>query len=138
MNAIDNTNMLDYRANQGTTGFEPAVTFAYDADAKEVDFTDSSDFPNGVALKKVKVSVHDKNGDEVRGEFGPGTGSDSGTQSEVTLDVSSLDSSHPFDIRATVIADDDQLVADGGAYNIGAAGSIGNWDKQRNAKTVDA
>jgi len=135
MKAIDNSNLLDYRGDQGTADFEPAVAYTYDAQNAEVDIVDSSNFPGSVSLKKGKVQVFDKSGGEVRGEYGPATGSDSGSQTETTIDVSSLDRSKPLDIKVTVIADDDMLVADGGAYDIGAAGDIGSWDKQKNALT---
>lgn len=131
-NAIDNSNLKDYRGDQGTAGFVPAVSYAYDANAAEVDVTDASAFPTNVALKKVKVSVYDKFGGEVRGFIYPVSGSDSGHDGTTTIGVSSLDRSKPLDIKATVIADDDMLVADGGAYNIGAAGDIGSWDIQKN------
>lgn len=131
-NAIDNSNLLNYRS-QETVGFVPAVSFVYDAENAEVDFTEESEFPSGVALKKTKVSVHDKFGGEVRGFITPDEGSDSGHDGSTTLDVSSLNRSKPLDIKATVIADDDMLVADGGAYDIGAAGEVANWDKQKNA-----
>jgi hypothetical protein len=133
-NAISNDNLTNYRDDSGTTDFVPAVTYAYDADAGEIDFTDHSTFPSGVAVKKVKVAVYDKFGGEARGFILPDTGSDSGHDGTTTVDVSDLDSSKPFDVKVTVIADDDMLVADGGAYNIGAAGSIGSWDAQKNAK----
>jgi hypothetical protein len=133
VNAIDNSNLLNYRDDRGTTDFVPAVSYVYDAVAKEIDFTEASTFPSSVALKKTIVRVHDKFGKEVRGFIYPNSGSDSGHDINTTVDTSSLDASKPFDITATVIADDDMLVADGGAYNIGAAGNLGSWDKQRNA-----
>lgn len=132
-NAIDNSNLTNYRDDSGTTGFVPAVTYAWDQNAEEVDFTDGSTFPSGVALKKIKVSVHDKFGGQVNGFVLPASGSDSGHDHTTTLDVSGLDASKGLDVKATVLADDDMLTADGGAYNIGASGSIGNWDSQKNA-----
>ena len=131
--AVSNENLKNYRDDAGTTGFVPAVTYEYDAAAAEIDFEENSAFPAGVALKKTILRVHDKAGNEVRGFILPAAGSDSGHDGETTIDVSSLDRSKPLDITATVIADDDKLVADGGAYNIGAAGNIGGWDTQKNA-----
>jgi hypothetical protein len=132
-NAIDNSNLKNYRDDAGTTGFVPGLTYAYDQDAQEIDFTDASTFPSGVALKKTKISVHDKFGGEVRGFILPNSGSDSGHDHNTTIDVSDLDTSKPLDVKATVIGDDDMLVADGGAYNIGTAGSVASWDVQKNA-----
>jgi hypothetical protein len=134
-NAVDNSNLKNLGRDSNTTGFVPSVTFEYDASAKEVDFTEASAFPSGVALKKTRVSVHDKSGGQVDGFILPAEGSDSGHDGTTTLDVSSLDLSKPLDVKATVIADDDMLVADGGAYNIGAAGEVGSWDIQKNALT---
>jgi hypothetical protein len=132
-NAVDNSNLKNYRDDAGTTGFVPAVEYSYDAEAKEIDVTDNSAFPGAVGLKKTVVRVHDKFGGEVRGFILPAEGSDSGHDGETTIDVSSLNLSKPLDITATVIADDDKLVADGSAYNIGEAGSLGSWDAQKNA-----
>lgn len=132
MQAIDNTNLVNYR-NSERDDFVPAVSFEYDVNAAEIDFTDSSTFPSGVALKKTKIQVFDKFGGEVRGFIVPVSGSDSGHDGETTVSVSSLDRSKPLDIKATVIADDDKLIADGGAYNIGTSGELSSWDKQKNA-----
>lgn len=134
-NAVDNSNLKNYRDDQGTTGFVPALSFEYDATAKEVDVTDDSAFPDGVALKKAIVRVHDKFGGEARGFIVPVAGSNSGHDGETTIDVSGLNASRGLDISATVIADDDMLVADGTAHNIGAAGDVDGWDIQKNAKT---
>jgi hypothetical protein len=132
-NAIDNSNLKNYRDDSGTTGFVPAVTYAWDQDAEEIDFTDGSTFPSGVALKKIHLHVHDKFGGEAVGYIYPNSGSDSGHDHNTTVDVSDLDASKGLDVKATVIGDDDMLVADGGAYNIGTAGSLGSWDSQKNA-----
>lgn len=133
MNPIDNSQLLNYREDSGTTGFSPVVTYVYDAAAKEIDVTQASIFPADVYLGKVHVKVHDKFGGEVRGTVVAIPGS--GVADEITIDVSTLDASKGLDITATVLANDGMLVADGGAYNIGAAGSLGSWDKQKNAKT---
>jgi hypothetical protein len=138
MNAIDNSNLLDYRGTEGTSEFIPALAYDYDATAAEIDFTDTTTFPSGVALKKTKIQVFDKFGGEVRGALGPATGSDSGNQTATTIDVSDLDRSKPLDIKATIIADDDMLVADGIATNISdGTGNLGSWDKQKNAITIN-
>lgn len=137
MNAIDNSNLLNYRTGD-TEGFTPGLDYAYDANAAEIDFTDTSSFPSGKALKKTKIQVFDKFGGEVRGFILPASGSDSGHDHETTISVSTLDRSKGLDVKATVICDDDMLVADGGAYNIGAAGSLGSWDAQKNASTPTA
>lgn len=137
MNAIDNENLLNYRTGD-TVDFIPGLSYSYDANAAEIDFTDTSTFPSGKALKKTKIQVFDKFGGEVRGFILPDTGSDSGHDHETTISVSTLDRSKPLDIKATVICDDDMLVADGGAYNIGSAGTLGSWDKQKNSSTPTA
>ncbi len=136
--AIDNSNLKSYRQSQGTVGFVPKLSYTFDAAAKELDLVHDSDFPAGVALKRVHIRVHDKFGGEVRGHITPAGGSLSPGDADTTIDLTGLDFSKPLDITATIIADDDQLVADGGAYNIGAAGEVGNWDAQRNANVQQA
>lgn len=136
MNAIDNSNLLNYRT-QDTVDFVPSLTYAWDQNAQEIDFTDASSFPNGVALKGVKIQVFDEFGGEVRGWIGAALGSGSGHDGETTIDVSTLDASKGLAAKATVIADDDMLVADGIAKPLLTAGSLSSWDKQKNAKTVD-
>lgn len=131
-NAVSNTNLTNYRNDLGTTGFVPKVTYAYDAGAKEVDVMEDSDYPAGVALKKVVVKIHDQFGGEARGEVLPGTGS-GGNTGEKTISVSALDASRGLSISATVIADDDQLIADGSALITGTSGTLGSWDAQKNA-----
>lgn len=134
MSAIDNSNLKNYRTSD-TVGFVPSLTYAYDAEAAEIDFTEASTFPGDVGLKKTKISVHDKFGGEARGFIYPTEGSDSGHDGETTVNVSALNRSKPLDIKATVIADDDRLVADGIATDIGSAGELGSWDIQKNAWT---
>lgn len=135
MTPIDNSNLLDYRDDQGTSGFTPGVSYVYDSANEEVDVTDASVFPSGVSLLRIHVRVHDKFGNQANGEIENPDGSDSAGDHTDTIDVSGLDASKGLDITATVVADDGMLVADGGAYNIGASGSLGSWDKQKNAKT---
>ncbi|MFL5808615.1 MAG: hypothetical protein ACJ749_03785 [Flavisolibacter sp.] len=132
-NAIDNSNLKNYRDDRGTTDFVPGLTYAWDQEAEEIDFTDASTFPSGVALKKIHLHVHDKFGGEAVGYIYPNSGSDSGHDHNTTVDVSDLDASKGLDVKATVIGDDNMLVADGGAYNIAASGSLGSWDAQKNA-----
>lgn len=134
MGAIDNSNLLNYRADNGTSGFSPAITFAYDAGAHEVDFTDASTFPSGVSLLLAHVRVHDKFGGEVRGYIRPVSGSNSGHDGTVTVSTASLDASKGLDVSATVLGSDRKLTADGAAYNIAATGSVAGWDKQSNAQ----
>lgn len=131
--AASNANLTNHKDDLGTTGFVPGVDYTYDGAAKEVDVNDASVFPAGVMLDKIHVRVHDKFGGEVRGTIENPPGSESGASRETTINVSTLDTSKPLDITATVLGNDGKLVADGSAYNIGAAGSLGSWDKQKNA-----
>jgi hypothetical protein len=130
-NAIDNSNLLNYRDDLGTTGFNPKVTYEYDAVAKSVEATDETTYPVGIYIKRVHVRVHDKFGGQVNGEIVEIPGS--GMADEVTINVAALDASQGLDITATVIATDDRFVADGSAKNIQAAGQLGSWDRQKNA-----
>lgn len=135
-NAIDNSNLLDYRGDQ-PSGFVPGVDYVYDSVAAEVDVTDASVFESGHSLLRIHVRVHDKFGGQVNGEIENPDGSDSAAQHTSTINVSTLNRSKPLDITATVVGLDPtglaQVVADGGAYDIGASGSLGSWDKQRQA-----
>ena len=126
MKPIDNSNLVNYRGCL-PAGFTPKVSYAYDAAAKEVVITDDSDIPDGDALSKVHVSVHDKFGGEVRDAI-----TVTGAPGAQTIDVSSLDASKGLDIRATVLTTK-HIAADGGAYGIGAAGDVSSWDIQQNA-----
>lgn len=137
-NAIDNDNLKNYRDDLGTSGFTPAMDYTYDGTAKEVDVTDQSTYPAGVALKVAHITVHDKFGGQVNGTITPPGDSASGDDSETTIDVSDLDPSKGLDIKAIIVTDDGNevglnLVADGIATCIGASGSLGGWDAQRNA-----
>lgn len=133
MGAIDNTNLTNLGRDASTEGFTPGVSYVYDATAAEVDVTDASVFPSGVSLLRTQIKVHDKFGNTANGSIENPNGSESGNDRTETIDVSGLNRSKPLDITATVIADDGKLVADGGAYNIGAAGTLGSWDAQKNA-----
>lgn len=133
MGAIDNTNLTNYLESNGTEDFVPAVNYTYSASAKEVDVQDVSSFPSGVTLGVAHIRVNDKFGNTANGYILAPGDSDSAHASDTTVDVSALDTSKPLDITVTVIGSDSRYAADGGAYNIGTAGSIGSWDKQKNA-----
>lgn len=133
MGAIDNTNLKNLGRDSSTEGFTPGVRYAYDATAKEIDVFDESVFPSGISLLRTQIKVHDKFGNTVNDTIENPNGSESGNDRTTTIDVSSLDASKPLDITATVVGDDGQFVADGGAYNIQAAGHLGSWDAQKNA-----
>lgn len=130
VNAIDNSDMLDYRGDQGTAGFAPVVSYVFNAGSEIVSITNATTWPSGKSLGKVKVSVHDKFGNQQNGVIDPDEGS--GTDNTIVIDVSDLDLSKPLDITATVLDSTGRLVADGGAYNINAAGNLSSWDKQYN------
>lgn len=133
MGAIDNTNLTNYLESNGTEDFSPAVNYTYDSSAQEVDVQDVSSFPSPVTLRKVIVQVHDKFGGEATGYILPAGDSDSAHASDTTIDVSELDATKGLVITATVIGSDGKLIADGSAHDISASGSIGSWDKQKNA-----
>jgi hypothetical protein len=123
--AIDNTNLVNYRGCL-PAGFTPALTYAYNAGAKTVTVTDATVIPAGDTLKKIRVRIHDKFGNEVRGSISALLGN-TGAVSTATLD-----DSKGLDITVTITTTN-MIAADGGAYHIGAAGSIANWDIQQNA-----
>jgi hypothetical protein len=123
--AIDNTNMKNWNGVL-PAGFTPVLTYAYDADAATVIVTDGSTLGAGDTLKAIHVRVHDKFGGEVRDNIGALAGNTG------TIDVSGLNRSKGLDITATITTAK-MVAADGGAYGIGAAGSVANWDIQQNA-----
>jgi hypothetical protein len=125
--AIDNSNMLNYRNSADLVGFVPAVGFVYDSEAETVVFTDGSTIPAGDTLEKVHVRVTDNFGNELRDTI-----TVTGAPGAQTVDVSSLDASEGLNVMATVITTNN-IVADGSAFKIGASGNISRWDSQKNA-----
>jgi hypothetical protein len=121
--AVDNSNLKNYNGSQ-PAGFTPAVSFTNDG--TNVVVTDASVIPAGDGLKKVKVQVFDKFGGEVRDTIIL-----TGAPGAKTLSLATLNKSKPLDIKVTVITNNN-IVSDGGAYNIGAAGNISQWDTQQN------
>lgn len=131
VSAVDNSGMKNYR-DVGITGFVPSLTYEYDAAAKEVSFVDATTYKDDAPLKLIHFRVHDRFGAEVRTSVT--APEDSGDDAEGTVSVASLNTSKPLDITATIICDDgDKTVADLGAYDIGAAGTVNSADAQKNA-----
>ena len=123
--AISNANLLNL-SEQGVTGFAPALTYA--VAGNNVTITDASVIPAGDALKKVHIRLHDQFGGEVRDVI-----TVTGAPGQKVLSSATLNKSMPLKITATVITNENR-VADGTAIDIGAAGSVGYWDIQKNAK----
>lgn len=124
--AIDNSGILHYRQGSCTIlGFTPKVSYAFDATAKTVTVTDASVIPAGDTFKIIHVHVHDNVGGEVDGEINAAAGN-------VAIDVSTLDLSRPLNITATLTTVN-QISADGSAYNLQAAGTLGTWLVLQNA-----
>lgn len=126
-NAIDNTNLINLDRGYVPVGFTPSVSYVYDAAAKTVVFMDASTIPAGDALSKVQVRVIDMDGNEVRDAI-----TTTGAGGAKTLNVASLNSAKPFNLAVTVLTTG-HIAADGGAYQIGAAGVLSYWDTQKNA-----
>ncbi len=117
--AIDNAGLINHRGCL-PPGFTPAVSYTYDAAGAVVVITDGSTIPGGDTLSKVHVRVHDKFGGEVRDAIVA-----TGGGGAKTLNVAGLNRSKPLDITVTVLTTK-HIAADGGAYNIGAAGNVAN------------
>ena len=132
-NAIDNTNLKDKLHGDDLSGFIPNVTYAYDAAAKTVEFTHSSTFPAGDSVKAVHVRVHDHFGGEVR----ESPVSDGSADADGVISVATLDTSKGLILTATITSEKG-LAADGSVHNIAAAGALGAWDKQKNAKDPES
>lgn len=122
--AVDNANLTNY-IDQGLSTFVPAVTFA--VSGANVTITDGSTIPGGDTLKKVHLRLIDDFGKEVRDTI-----TVTGAPGQKVLSSSTLNTSKGLKICATVITTNG-IVADGNAVNIGAAGSLSNWDTQKNA-----
>jgi hypothetical protein len=124
LQAADNTNLKNL-SGKLPAGFNPVVT--YTNDGTNVVVTDGTAIPAGDTLKKVKIQVFDKFGGEVRDVItvtgGPGA---------KTLSLATLNKSKPLDLKVTVLTTNN-IAADGGAYNLGASGSVSDWDSQQNA-----
>jgi len=122
--AADNANLVNY-VDQGLSTFNPAVTFA--VSGSNVTITDGSTIPAGDTLKRVRLRLIDDFGGEVRGTI-----TTTGAPGQQVLSSSTLNTSKGLTIRATVITNNG-IYADGVAVNIGASGSLGSWDSQKNA-----
>ena len=127
INAVDNTNLKNYRNDAGTTGFTPSVGYTYNAGTGDVVVTDGSTIPAGDTLKKVHLRLLDEFGGEVRDTI-----TVTGAPGAKTLSASTLNKSKGLKLMATVLTTN-MLAADGNAINLAAAGNIANWDAQKNA-----
>jgi hypothetical protein len=127
MSAIDNTNLINVFGGQNdVAGFIPAAGYTYDAATGDVVVTDGSTIPAGDTLARIKVQLFDKFGGEVRGTISALAGT-------ATLSAATLNTSEPLDLKMTIVTAANRI-ADGGAYNLLAAGDIRHWDIQKNAK----
>lgn len=126
---INNENLLNMCRDCGAGAFVPDASYTFDAVAKTVTVTDSSTYNTGGSgdLKKLKVSVHDFFGGKVVGEIIAGD-----LDSAVTVNVATLNLSKPLALKVTVITEDD-IIADGGAYGLMAAGDVAHWDVEKRA-----
>lgn len=126
MSAIDNTNLLNVFGGQtNVIGFTPAASYTYNSSTGAIVVTDATALPSGDTLAGYNVQVFDKFGGEIRDNITALAGNTG------TIDASTLDRTKPLDIKVTIVTAQNR-VADGGAYNIGAAGPIKHWDKQKN------
>jgi hypothetical protein len=124
---FDNSNLVNGLCGGcECTGFVPAVTFVYDANAGTITVTEASTYAAGDARKICNIRVTDKAGNKVDGNISAADGDDA-----VTIDVSDLDLSEGYRIDATVLANSG-CISDGHAGRIGmliTEGNIGSWDK---------
>lgn len=134
MQAFKNDNIKDKLCGGcDCTDFTPDVTFAYDADAETVVFTDATVYPSGADRKIVHVGVYDKNGEKALSSIAAADGDDA-----VTVSTADLDPSGGFKLAVTVVSDD-SCISDGHAEAVGISitdGSIGYWDKDNDRGTL--
>lgn len=122
MKAIDNSGILNITNNCECSGFEPAVNYSYDSGADTITVTDASVFPAGDGLKIIHINVTDTHGGDKYAKIEVAAGN-------VVIDVSGLNANGGFNIRATVVTNDDcdaTLTAYGIASATADAGAMGN------------
>jgi hypothetical protein len=129
MTAIDNAGGIPgtqdlkniFGGQTAVGGFVAGATYTYDG--TDVVVTAAVTLASGDTFKRIHVQLFDKFGKEVRAEITTVTGT-------ATLSAATLDKSRPLDLKVTITTVKNR-VADGGAYNLRAAGSVGNWDIQK-------
>lgn len=124
--AIDNTGLTDYRGDQGIGSFNPVVTFTLTGNTLAVQ-DGTTGFPAGDSLRRVHVKAQDGFGGEVRGTI-----TVTGAPGAQNISVATLRRERGLKVVATVVTVQG-IAADGSISNIGASGSIGSWDIQKNA-----
>ncbi|KAA5532651.1 hypothetical protein F0919_17880 [Taibaiella lutea] len=122
MIAIDNSNLINYCRNCNCSGFTPVLTYAYNAGAKTVTVTSASTVSSPDGWKIGRIAVHDQFGGTAFGHIDTVNGN-------VVVSTASLNASKPYSVTATIITNGG-CTADGSASQIGAAGSLGGWDKK--------
>jgi len=124
MNAIDNSALLNIdKPLVDTTGFAPAMTFAYNAGAKTVTVTDASAFGAGDSFSRINVKIHDEVGNTVLGTISAAAGNTG------ALDVSGMDLTTDLAITATMNTTKGCMTA-GSVRGVNAtktSGSLGKW-----------
>ncbi len=126
-NAINNANIKDYcESGCIIAGFIPALTYVYNAAGATVTVTDASTLPAGDALAKLQVKITDEFGGEVRGTIAALAGNTG------AISVATLNRSKALNIQVTLVTTK-HIQSVGSAWNIGAAGSVSNWDSTAGA-----
>lgn len=133
MQAFKNDNLKDKLCGGcDCTDFAPAVTFDYDANAKTIDFTDTSSYGTG-GLKIIHLYVYDRSGNKMVDSIDTAGGT-------ATISTATLDPSGGYSIMATVVGDGG-CISDGHAEAIGISiteGALGYWDKDNDRQTIGA
>lgn len=120
-----NTGTLDDKLFQrgcNCIGFTPNLSFTYNSSTNVVVVTDASVLPAGDSLRRINVLVHDEFGNSVPGTITAALGNTG------NISTASLNRAKGLHITATVVTTKD-CKSDGTARNIGASGSLTNWNE---------
>lgn len=133
MQAFSNANIKDNLCGGcDCTGFAPALAYTYNEGTGAIVVTDATVYPTGDYRKVIHVSVHDGVNTPVKGSMTSGD-----VDNAITLDASGLDDSDGLKLLATIVTNEG-CISDGHAWNIGAAGNFGKWDKDYDSHAVGA
>jgi hypothetical protein len=111
MTPISNAGIVNINARSCAVGFNPAATYAFDAEAETMTVTDTSTLADDDDIAIIHVRVIDAFGTVALGKIEEAEG-------DVEIDTSGLDPIDGLSVTVTFVTDN-RLVADGSVYNVG-------------------
>lgn len=130
MIAIENKKMLNVCHVCDTIGFTPKLVYSFNTANKKLTLTDSSTFTTGNILQIINVTVTVEGIDRI-GSINTAGGS-------IEIDLSGMNTSNGFNIKATVVSKNKQT-ADLSSYEV--ASKIGSTEGEiveNNSSTVES